>query len=83
MTSEGLGEGFKGDYADTCARLFSLASIGGQGNSQACAGGERGPPSKRAEIFKLFLVVGWVVAIMMMKLGNSVEDRAASLDLIG
>ena len=39
MTSEGLGEVFKGDSADACA-----VSMGGQANGQACAEGERGPP---------------------------------------
>jgi hypothetical protein len=34
MTSEGLGEVFKGDSADMCARKFP------QSNSQACADGE-------------------------------------------
>jgi hypothetical protein len=45
MTSEGLGEVFKGDSADTCTGKFPLVSMGGQGNGKACADGERGPPS--------------------------------------
>ena len=52
MTSEGLEEVFKGDSADKCARKFLLVSMGGQANDQACADGERGPPSARAEITK-------------------------------
>jgi hypothetical protein len=51
MTSEGLGEVFKGYSADTCAGKFPLVSMGGQANGQACAEGEQGPPSARAEIF--------------------------------
>ena len=50
MTSEGLGEVFKGDSADMCAEKFPLVSMGGRANGQACADGERGPPSARAEI---------------------------------
>jgi hypothetical protein len=50
MTSEGLEEVFEGDSADTCAGKFPLVSMGGRGNGQACADGERGPPSARAEI---------------------------------
>ena len=50
MTSEGLGEVFKGDSADMCAGKFPLVSMGGRANGQACADGERGPPSERAEI---------------------------------
>ena len=50
MTSEGLGEVFKGDSADMCAGKFPLVSMGGRVNGQAWADGERGPPSARAEI---------------------------------
>ena len=50
MTSEGLGEVFKGDSADMCAGKFPLVSMGGRADRQACAEGERGPPSARAEL---------------------------------
>ena len=49
MTSEGLGEVFKGDSADMCGGKFPLLLMGGRANDQACADGERGPPSARAE----------------------------------
>ena len=49
MTSKGLGEVFKVDSADMCAGKFQLVSMGGRANGQACADGERGPPSARAE----------------------------------
>ena len=52
MTSEGLGEMFEGDSADTCAGKFPLVSMGGRADRQACADGERGPPSARAEFGK-------------------------------
>jgi hypothetical protein len=51
MTSKGLGEVFKVDSADTCAEKFPLMSMGGRAKGQACADGERGPPSVRAEIY--------------------------------
>ena len=51
MTSEGLGEVFKGDFADMCAGKFPLVSMGGRANGQACADGEREPPSARPEIY--------------------------------
>ena len=51
MTSEGLGEMFEGDSADMCAGKFPLMLMGGRADRQACADGERGPPSARAEIF--------------------------------
>ena len=50
MTSEGLGEMFEGDSADTCARKFPFMLMWGRANGPACADGERGPPSARAEI---------------------------------
>jgi hypothetical protein len=50
MTSEGLGEVFEGDSAETCAGKFPLLSMGGRANGQAWADGERGPLSVRAEI---------------------------------
>ena len=37
MTSEGLGEMFEGDSADTCAVKFPLVSMGGRADSLACA----------------------------------------------
>jgi hypothetical protein len=55
MTLEGLGEVFKGDSADTCAGKFPLVSMGRRANGQACADGERGPPSARAEFYICFL----------------------------
>jgi hypothetical protein len=56
MIWEGLGEEFKGDSADTCGGKFSLVSMGGRANGQACADGERGPPSARAEINNRFFL---------------------------
>ena len=44
MTSEGLGEMFEGDSADTCAGKFPLMSMGGRVEGLACAGpGARTP----------------------------------------
>ena len=37
MTSEGLGEMFEGDSADTCAGKFPPVSMGGQAEGLACA----------------------------------------------
>ena len=37
MTSEGLGEMFEGDSADTCAGKFQLVSMGGRAEGLACA----------------------------------------------
>jgi hypothetical protein len=48
-----VGEVFEGDSAETCAGKFSLVSMGGRAKGQACADGERGPPSAQAEIEKI------------------------------
>ena len=37
MTSEGLVEIFKGDFADTCTEKIPLVSMGGRADGQACA----------------------------------------------
>ena len=36
MTYEELGEIFKGDFADTCAKKIPLMLMGGQSEGQAC-----------------------------------------------
>ena len=36
MTSEGLGEMFEGDSADTCGEKFPLVSMGGRADGLAC-----------------------------------------------
>ena len=43
---------FEGDSAETCGGKFPLVLMGGRANCQACADGERGPPSARAEIYQ-------------------------------
>jgi hypothetical protein len=53
MTSERLGEMFKGDSADTCTRKFPLVSMGGRANGQGRTDGERGPPLARAEFLHI------------------------------
>ena len=57
MTSEGLGEMFESDSADTCAGNFPLVSMGGRADRQVCADGERGPPSAQAEFSVCNLIV--------------------------
>ena len=57
MTSEGLGEMFEGDSADTCAGKFSLVSMGGQVEGIACADpGVRTPIGASGIFFKSQLV---------------------------
>jgi hypothetical protein len=63
MISEGLGEVCEGDSADTCSEKFPLVSMRGRANGQACADGERGPPSARAEIFQQLSVLLGVLLV--------------------
>ena len=58
MTSEGLGEMFEGDSADTCAGKFPLVSMGGRADGLACADPE-GPPSVPVEILFNFHNERW------------------------
>ena len=56
MTSEGLGEMFEGDSADTRAGKFPLGPMGVRAEGPACAGRGARPPSALAEI-SLFLSI--------------------------
>ena len=52
MTSEGLGEMFEGDSADTCGEKFPLVSMGGRAKGLACIDlGERTPIGAIAVLF--------------------------------
>jgi hypothetical protein len=44
MTSEGLGEMFEGDSADTGGGKFPLVSMGGRAEGLACADPRAGTP---------------------------------------
>ena len=44
MTSEGLGEMFEGDSADTCAEICLLMSMGCRAEGLACADPEARTP---------------------------------------
>ena len=59
MTSEGLGEMFAGDSADTRAGKFLLAPMGAEQSVPRARTRERGPPSALAEIF-LHISFSWV-----------------------
>ena len=51
MTSEGLGEMFEGDYADTCAGKFPLVLMVAKRRVSCAQTRERGPPSAHAEYY--------------------------------
>ena len=57
MTSEELGEVFKGDSADMCARKFLLVSMGGRANGQAFADGDPHRRERKYFFFPLATVV--------------------------
>ena len=56
MTSEGLGEMFEGDSADTCTGKFPLTSLGSERRVSRAQTRERGPPSALAEFFSFLLI---------------------------
>ena len=57
MTSEGLGEMFEGDSADTCTGKFLLMSMGGQAEGLACADPEaRTPISMSGNIVSFYQI---------------------------
>jgi hypothetical protein len=77
MISEGLEEVFKGDSADMFARKCSLVLMGGR----ACADGERGPPSARAEyvnnLFKDFNGKIFQPSVFLLRI--NIKSRAITL----
>ena len=57
MTSEGLGEMFEGDSADTCGGKFLLVSCGGRVKDLACADpGARTPIGASRNFYYWFLI---------------------------
>ena len=55
MTSEGLGEMFEGDSADTCAGKYPLVSMGGRAEGLACADpGARTPIGASGNFISIF-----------------------------
>ena len=57
MTSEGLGEMFEGDSADTCAGKFPLVLMGGRAEGPACADPVARTPIGASRNFSMFLLV--------------------------
>ena len=56
MTSEGLGEMFEGDSADTCAGKFPLVSMEGRAEGLACADPGVRTPIGTSGILKLVIL---------------------------
>ena len=62
MTSEGLGEMFEGDSADTFAGKFPLVSMGGRAEGLACADpGARTPYGASGNFYSSSSLVGTVI----------------------
>ena len=59
MTSEGLGEMFEGDSADTCAGEFPLVSMGGRAEGPAGADPGARTPIGASRIL-LFILHGFL-----------------------
>ena len=55
MTSEGLGEMFKGDSTDTRAGKFTLMSMGGRAEVLACTDpGSEDPHQRERKFYSLY-----------------------------
>ena len=62
MPSEGLGEVFKGDSADTCAEKFPLVLMGGRANGAQTVSED---PHRRERKFTPFHK--WKVPVVILK----------------
>ena len=56
MTSDGLGEMFEGDSADTCSEKFPLMLMGGRAEGPACADPGARTPMGTTAFIHLFLL---------------------------
>ena len=54
MTSEGLGEMFEGDSADTCSEKFPLLLMGGPAKGLVCADPGASTPERKCSFFLNF-----------------------------
>ena len=61
MTSEGLGEMFEGDSADTCAGKFPLTLMEGRAEGLACADPGARTPIGVSEFFCINFAYGQVL----------------------
>ena len=65
MTSEGLGEMFEGDSADTCARKFPLMLMGGQRTVQRAQTVSEDPHRRERKFVSVFGPYGPVFKDML------------------
>ena len=66
MTSEGLGEMFEGDSADTCAEFFLLMMMGGRAEGLACADPGAKTPISVGGNCTTYVTVGYKFIIVFM-----------------
>ena len=55
MTSEGSGEMYEDNSADTCAEKFPLTAIGAERRVPRAQTRERGPPSHEGNLFMVLI----------------------------
>ena len=86
MTSEGLGEMFEGDSADTCAGKFPLVSMGGRAEGLACPYPEaRTPIGASGNLYAFLLSTPYNVYISIFRLNDTKIHRQKQngLDYLG
>ena len=73
MTSEGLGEMFEGDSADTCAGKFPLGSMGGRAEGLAYANpGARTPIGTSGNLYHLSGSI-YFLDMLLISLENRIQ----------
>ena len=73
MTSEGLGEMFEGDSADTCASKFPLLLMGAQVEGLACADpGSRTPIGVSGNLV-LLIIISTTTKVLMDHIKNLIK----------
>ena len=74
MTSEGLGEMFESDSADTCAGKLTLGSMGGRAEGLACADpGARTPIGASGNLYAGGV---WFYGRMVLVYGGGVPQKS-------
>ena len=71
MTSEGWGEIFEGDSADTCGRKFPLTLMGGRAEGLACADPGARTPISASGMFTIIRNTKYLRNILSKILINS------------
>ena len=79
MTSEGLGEMFEGDSADTGVRKYPLVSMGGRAEGFACADPGARTPIGASRIFFSSLKTSLSLSLKTKESGKDKRSKGRKL----